>query len=70
MVLHSLGLRPGDRVAVSLPNDVDVVVAFHGAMRLGATWVGLNRNLAPPEKRFVLDDSGAVLVLADRAVSR
>ncbi|MFI5045361.1 MAG: AMP-binding protein, partial [Acidimicrobiales bacterium] len=40
VVLHSLGIRPGDRVAASLPNDVDVVVAFHGAMRLGATWVG------------------------------
>ena len=46
--LRELGVRPGDRVAASLPNDADVVVAFHGAMRLGAVWLGVNRALAPP----------------------
>lgn len=52
--LHQLGARPGDRVAASLPNDVDIAVAFHGAMRMGAIWVGVNRNLAPPEKDVLL----------------
>ena len=32
--LAELGVRAGDRVAVSLPNDLDIVTAFHGAMRL------------------------------------
>jgi long-chain acyl-CoA synthetase len=68
-VLHALDVRPGDRIAVSLPNDVDIVVAFHGAMRLGAVWVGLNRGLAAPEKEFVLDDSDTTLVLAEPAVA-
>ena len=40
------------------PNEADVVVAFHGAMRLGAVWVGINRALAAPEKRFLLEDCG------------
>src|SRR5262245_8509681 len=56
--LHGLGVRSGDRVAASLPNDADVVIAFHGAMRLGAVWLGVNRALAPPEKRYLLEDSG------------
>jgi acyl-CoA synthetase (AMP-forming)/AMP-acid ligase II len=60
-----LGVRPGDRVAASLPNDAPVVVAFHGAMRIGAVWVGVNRALAAPEKRFLLEDSGATLFLCD-----
>ena len=47
--LFALGVRPGQRVGVSLPNDTDVVLAFHGLMRLGAVWVGINRNLAAPE---------------------
>ena len=34
----------------SIPHDTDVVVAFHGAMRIGAVWVGVHRNLAAPEK--------------------
>ena len=61
----ALGVRPGDRVGVSLPNDTDIVVSFHGAMRLGAVWVGVNRNLAAPEKAYLLADSAAVLVLTD-----
>ncbi len=52
--LRDFGVRSGDRVAASLPNEVDVVVAFHGAMRLGAVWVGVNRALAAPEKAFIL----------------
>jgi acyl-CoA synthetase (AMP-forming)/AMP-acid ligase II len=62
--LRDFGVGPGDRVAASLPNDAAVVVAFHGAMRLGAVWLGINRALAAPEKRFLLSDSGAVVLLA------
>jgi long-chain acyl-CoA synthetase len=67
--LADLGVRPGDRVAASLPNEADVVVAFHGAMRLGAVWVGVNRALAPPEKRWQLADCGASLLLADEPLA-
>ncbi|HUZ44092.1 MAG TPA: AMP-binding protein [Acidimicrobiales bacterium] len=63
--LTELGVRPGDRVAACLPNDVDVVTAFHAAMRIGAIWVGINQALAPPEKGFILTDSAASLLLAD-----
>jgi acyl-CoA synthetase (AMP-forming)/AMP-acid ligase II len=55
-------------VAASLPNEVDVVAAFHGAMRLGAVWVGVNRALAAPEKRYLLDDCGASLLLCEEEV--
>jgi len=67
--LAGLGVRPGDRVAASLPNDWEVVAAFHGAMRLGAVWVGVNRVLAPPERQYLLDDSGARVLLADTDVA-
>ena len=66
--LADLGVGTGDRVAASLPNEADVVVAFHGAMRLGAVWVGVNRALAPPEKRWLLADCGASLLLADESL--
>jgi acyl-CoA synthetase (AMP-forming)/AMP-acid ligase II len=63
--LVELGVRPGDRVAASLPNDTDIVVAFHGAMRLGAIWVGINRPLAPVEKEELLAAADPALFLAD-----
>jgi len=63
--LRSLGVEQGDRVAAALPNDVDIVIAFLGAMRLGAIWVGLNRPLAAPEKAYMLRDSQASVFLGD-----
>jgi len=68
--LAAMGVRAGDRVAVSLPNDVEVVAAFHGAMRLGAVWVGINKALAPPEKQFMIEDSGASVVVDDNDALR
>jgi acyl-CoA synthetase (AMP-forming)/AMP-acid ligase II len=62
--LAALGVRTGDRVAACLPNDVDLVLAFLGCMRMGALWVGVNRALAPPEQAFLLRDAGAVVWLA------
>lgn len=63
--LQDLGVGTGDRVAACLPNEADVVVAFHGAMRLGAVWLGVNRALAPPEQRHLLSDSGAQIFLTE-----
>ena len=63
--LRSHGVEPGDRVAMSLPNDLDLVVAFLGVMRAGAMWLGINRPLAAPEKQFLLADSGARVFLGD-----
>jgi long-chain acyl-CoA synthetase len=60
-----LGVRVGDRVAACLPNDADIVIAFHGAMRVGAIWVGVNQSLAPPEKAYLLEDSGASILVGD-----
>ena len=50
-----------------MPNDADIVTAFHGAMRLGAVWVGMNRALAPPEMDFILRDTAASLAIVDDA---
>ncbi|HEY2430084.1 MAG TPA: long-chain fatty acid--CoA ligase, partial [Acidimicrobiales bacterium] len=63
--LLALGVGPGDRVAAALPNDIDIVAAFHGAMRMGAVWVGVNRALAPGEMAYIVDDAGASLLLCD-----
>jgi long-chain acyl-CoA synthetase len=64
-VLIGSGVRPGDRVAVSLVNDLPLVALFHAAMRLGAIWVGLNRALAPPEKAYILRDSETACFIGD-----
>ena len=61
--LTELGVGPGDRVAACLPNDVHLPIAYLATQRLGAIWVGINRVLAPPEKAYLLRDSGACVYL-------
>jgi acyl-CoA synthetase (AMP-forming)/AMP-acid ligase II len=63
--LLALGLRQGDRVAATGPSDADLVLAFLGAQRCGLVWIGINRMLAAPEKRFLIEDGGATLFLGD-----
>ena len=60
----ALGVKPGDRVAACLPNDVDIVIAMLAVARMGALWVGINRPLAPREKAYILADCGVTLFLA------
>ena len=67
--LAAMGVKKDDVVAVSLPNASDVVITFHAVARLGAIWLGVNRNLAPPEKRFILGDADARLLLASPEVA-
>jgi acyl-CoA synthetase (AMP-forming)/AMP-acid ligase II len=63
--LASRGVSVGDRVAATSGNHTDIVTAFLAVQRLGAIWVGINRNTAPGEKKYLLGDSGARLYLAD-----
>lgn len=62
--LWSLGVRPGDRVAACLPNDLGIVVAFHGTQRIGAVWAGIGEALSAPEQRHLVDLVTPTVVLA------
>jgi acyl-CoA synthetase (AMP-forming)/AMP-acid ligase II len=62
--LWARGVRPGDRVAACLPNDLDVVTAFHGTQRIGAIWVGIGEALTETEQRALAEDCAPAVVLA------
>lgn len=61
--LWSLGVRPGDRVAACLPNDLAIVAAFHGAQRIGAIWAGIGEALAPAEQQGLHDLCAPAVVI-------
>jgi long-chain acyl-CoA synthetase len=68
MVLFSAhGIKPQERIAGSLANCCDLVVAFLAAQRLGAIWVGINRVLSTPEKLHILGHAGVSLLILDTA---
>lgn len=65
-----LGVVPGDRVALLLGNSRQFIYACLGALKAGATVVPLNTFLTAPELRYIVEDSGAkVLVSADQFAS-
>ncbi len=53
------GVRPGDRVALVMPNCLHSVVCYLGAVRAGAIAIPINIRLKPEEMRFILQDAGA-----------
>jgi long-chain acyl-CoA synthetase len=64
--LASLGVGPGDRVALHLPNCPEYAEAFFAALKCGAAVVQVSPLLAPPEIDWCLMRSGAkVLVTMD-----
>ncbi|MFF9408360.1 long-chain fatty acid--CoA ligase [Streptomyces anandii] len=62
--LHEQGIRPGDAVAMSMPNVALFPVVYYGILRAGGVVVPMNPLLKAREAAFVLRDSGARLALA------
>ncbi len=58
-------MRPGDRVAVVLPNLPDLLVLYSAIWRAGAVATPALPALTASEVRHVLSDSGAVLLVTE-----
>ena len=63
--LDALGLPAGARVAIVSPNCARFLIALHGATGSGRILVPVNFRLKPAEVAFILEHSGAGLLLVD-----
>jgi len=63
--LRASGVGPGDRVACLLPNVPQMLVAHFGVPLAGAVLVAVNTRLSSEEVRYILDHSGATLLVVD-----
>ena len=63
--LLSLGIEPGDRVAVQLSKCLPFIYFHLAAMQIGAIFLPLNPAYPVAELRYFLADSGAKLFIAD-----
>lgn len=61
--LHGMGIEPGDRIALNLPNWPEYVVALFAAAKLGSVVVPLNPRYTTPELQYMLRHSEAVTVV-------
>ncbi|MGB6536177.1 MAG: AMP-binding protein [Xanthobacteraceae bacterium] len=62
-LLEQAGCRPGDRVAIMLPNLLAYPVAFLGTLRAGLTVVNVNPLYTPRELKEQLADCGASAIV-------
>ncbi|NOY45895.1 MAG: long-chain-fatty-acid--CoA ligase [Deltaproteobacteria bacterium] len=63
--LHRAGVEPGDRVAALLPNVPAMLEAHFGVPMTGALLVAINTRLSPGEVSYILDHSGAKVLVVD-----
>src|SRR6266704_2427862 len=62
--LRGIGVRPGDRVSLVLPNTPHFVVAFFGVLRAGGIVVQTNPLYTPRELEALWNDAGVETVIA------
>ncbi len=59
----TLGIKPGDTVALLMRNDFPFLVTVFAANRLGAYAVPINWHFKPAEVRYILEDSGSTVLV-------
>ena len=69
LALRASGIEPGDRVAYLMPNLPEMLVAHFAVPLAGAVLVAINTRLSTEEVRYILDHSGAKLLVADAALA-
>ena len=67
-LLRAYGLAPGDRVAIWLENHVRWSELCWGAHNAGLLYVPVSTRLTVEEAAYIVRDSGAMLVVASRAL--
>ena len=66
--LRACGVTPGDRVAYLMPNIPEMLVANFAVPLAGGVLVAINTRLAPPEVKYILEHSGATVLVVDAAL--
>jgi long-chain acyl-CoA synthetase len=61
--LRGLGLRPGDRVSLHLPNCPQFIIAYYGALKAGAIVVPFNPVYVDREVARQMADCGATIAV-------
>ena len=66
-VLTALGVQRGDRVAIVMPQRFETAVAYMAVLQMGAVAMPLSILFGPEALAFRLQDSGAVVAIADES---
>jgi amino acid adenylation domain-containing protein len=63
--LREAGVRPGDRVGISMPKSIDSVICVLGALKAGAVYVPVDFSAPPERNRYIFANCGTRVVCVD-----
>jgi long-chain acyl-CoA synthetase len=66
---RACGVRPGDRVVLFMDNTLAAATAIYAALFAGAVFVTVNSQTKRDRLAYIVDDSGASLVVAEGALA-
>jgi amino acid adenylation domain-containing protein len=67
--LRALGVQPEDRIGICVERSVELIVAVLGVLKAGAAYTPLDPALPIERQRFILDDTGAVVLLTQERLA-
>lgn len=67
-LVHDVGVKPGDRVAIWMKNAPEFVAILFGILRAGGVVVPINNFLTASETHYILEDAGAKALFVDSAL--
>jgi acyl-CoA synthetase (AMP-forming)/AMP-acid ligase II len=65
MQLIKMGLNRQRRVAILLDDPVSDIISIYGTLKAGAVFVNLEKSLKAPKLSYILENSGASLLITD-----
>jgi fatty-acyl-CoA synthase/long-chain acyl-CoA synthetase len=68
-LLRSLGLQPGDHIAILMENNLKLLDVCVAASRSGIFYTPISTFLKQDEIEFILNDSGAKVIFTSKAMS-
>ncbi len=68
-LLRSLGLKPGDAIALCLENHPRFFEIVWAAQRSGLVYTAISSRLTAPEVQYIVEDCGAKAYLTSRALA-
>jgi acetyl-CoA synthetase len=68
--LQTLGVLPGDKVAIVLPQRFETAVAYMAVLQMGAVAMPLSQLFGPDALEYRLQDSAAVAAIVDASTAQ
>ncbi|MCP5099595.1 MAG: AMP-binding protein, partial [Chloroflexi bacterium] len=66
--LQTMGVQPGDFVAVCMERTLDLVISLYAILKVGAAYVPLDPDYPADRIQYMMNDSQACVILTQRAL--